>query len=222
MKILIVEDDSVIAGQLVRQLAGWGYETVRAEAYDRVLETFAEEKPQLVLLDLSLPGHNGFYWCEQLRKLSTVPIIIVSSASDRMDIVMAMNMGADDYITKPFDMSVLTAKVQAVLRRSYDFAGTTELVQHGGAVLNKSEMAVNAGSERLELSKNEYKILEVLMENAGKPVRRDTLMMKLWETDCFVDENTLSVNVARLRKKLAGIGLTELIATKKGVGYYIP
>ncbi|HBA98083.1 MAG TPA: DNA-binding response regulator, partial [Lachnospiraceae bacterium] len=164
---------------------------------------------------------NGYYWCSEIRKISKVPVIFLSSAFDNMNIVMAMNMGADDFIAKPFDLDVLVAKVQAMLRRTYDFRGQTSLLEHNGVILNLEETTLVYNSQKIELTKNEYKILQVLMGNKGKVVSRDSLMEKLWESDSYVDENTLSVNINRLRKKLAGIGLIDFILTKKGTGYRV-
>ena len=172
-------------------------------------------------MDITLPFYNGYHWCSEIRKLSKVPVMFLSSASDNMNIVMAMNMGGDDFIAKPFDLSVLTAKVQAMLRRTYEFAGQSSLLERGGAILAANDSSLSFAGTRLELSKNEYRILQVLMQAGGAIVPRETLMQRLWESDSFVDENTLSVNVARLRKKLEGIGLTDFIVTKKGVGYQV-
>lgn len=177
--------------------------------------------PQLVLLDISLPFYNGYYWCAEIRKLSKVPIIFISSASDKMDIVMAMNMGGDDFLSKPFDLTVLTAKVQALLRRAYDFTVESALMECRGAVLNTADGTLVFRGERIELTRNEHRILQMLMQNRGKIVSRDAIMTRLWESDSFVDENTLTVNVARLRKKLEGAGLTDFIKTKKGSGYLV-
>lgn len=191
------------------------------ENFRNVLEEFSEFNPQLVLLDISLPFYNGYYWCAEIRKFSQIPIIFISSASDNMNIVMAMNMGGDDFIAKPFDLNVLTAKIQAILRRTYDFGGQMTILQHRGAMLNTSDASLTYNGERIELTKNDYRILRTLMENKGKVVSRDTLMERLWETDSFVDENALTVNIARLRKKLEQVGLMEFIVTKKGMGYLI-
>lgn len=180
-----------------------------------------KENPQLVLMDISLPFFNGYHWCSEIRKVSKVPIIFVSSASDNMNIVMAINMGGDDFIPKPFDLTVLVAKVQALLRRTYDFTSSSDVLEHKGILLNLSDATVTYKGEKVELTKNEYRILQVLFENNGKAVTRDSLMEKLWETDCFVDDNTLTVNITRLRKKIAGIGLDNLIITKKGIGYMV-
>ena len=191
------------------------------ENFRNVLEEFSEFDPQLVLLDISLPFYNGYYWCTEIRKFSKVPIIFISSASDNMNIVMAMNMGGDDFIAKPFDLNVLTAKIQAILRRTYDFGGQMTILQHRGAMLNTSDASLTYNGDRIELTKNDYRILRTLMENKGKVVSRDTLMERLWETDSFVDENALTVNIARLRKKLEQVGLSDFILTKKGMGYLI-
>lgn len=221
MKIFIVEDDPVIASAVAEHIASWGCEPRIARNFQNIVQEFVEFDPQLVLLDVGLPFYNGYHWCSEIRRFSSVPIIFVSSASDNMNIVMAINMGADDFIAKPFDLNVLTAKVQAMLRRTYDLGGQTRLLQHRDAVLNTDDSTLTYHGERLELTKNEYRILQVLMENKGKTVSRDVLMQRLWESDSFVDENTLSVNVARLRKKLDGAGLENFIATKKGMGYIV-
>lgn len=218
-RIFIVEDDEVIALSVKKHLEGWNYEVKCSEKYSDIMHDFAKWNPQLVLLDIKLPVHNGYYWCSKIRKVSKVPVIFLSSVSDNMNIVMAMNMGADDFIAKPFDLDVLTAKVYAMLRRSYDFTGQTNILEHNGAILNLEETTLVYNSEKLELTKNEYKILQVLMSNKGKVVSRDSLMEKLWVSDSYVDENTLSVNINRLRKKLEGIGLDSFILTKKGIGY---
>ena len=186
-----------------------------------MLGEFAVCDPQLVLLDIRLPFYNGHYWCTQIRQVSKVPIIFLSSVSDNMNIVMAMNMGADDFIPKPFDLEVLTAKVQALLRRSYDFAGSSSMLEHKGMLLNLSDATILYQEQKVELTKNELKILQTLIENKMQVVTRETLMTRLWESDMYVDENTLSVNVNRLRKKLTSIGLEDSILTKKGIGYQI-
>lgn len=220
-KILIVEDDNIISKTIKNHLETWGCEAECVEDFENVLSAFVAYDPQLVLLDIALPFFNGYYWCTEIRKISKVPIIFISSASDSMNIVMAVNMGGDDFIAKPFDLDVLTAKVQAVLRRSYDFAGKTNLLEHNGAILNTSDASLTYNGLKIELTKNDYKILQTLMENKGHTVSRDALMIKLWETDSFVDENTLTVNVTRLRRKLEAAGLNDFITTKKGVGYLV-
>jgi DNA-binding response OmpR family regulator len=218
---MIIEDDRIICDSVKNYLEAWGNQVYTVKNFQNVLAEFSEVEPQLVLLDIGLPFFNGYYWCSQIRKTSKVPVIFLSSASDNMNIVMAMNMGGDDFISKPFDLEVLNAKVQAMLRRSYDFAGQTKLLEHKGAILNVSDATLLYGETRIDLSKNEYRILQTLMEQKGNVVSRDTLMTRLWETDSYVDENTLTVNVTRLRKKLADAGLTDFISTKKGLGYLI-
>lgn len=220
-KVLIVEDDTAIAGAMKKQIEAWGLQVKCAEDFRNILHTFTEYDPQLVLLDISLPFNNGYYWCGEIRKMSKVPIVFISSASDNMNIVMAMNMGGDDFIAKPFDLNVLTAKIQAVLRRTYDFAGRVTVLEHRGAILNTSDASLTYNGGHIELTKNDYRILQTLMENKGRVVSRDMLMQRLWETDSFVDENTLTVNMTRLRKKLDAAGLQDFIVTKKGLGYII-
>ena len=220
-KIYLVEDDAVIAAAVARHMEAWGCQVRIAQDFSNILEEFRAFGPQLVLLDIYLPFFNGYHWCTEIRKISQVPIIFLSSASDNMNIVMAMNMGGDDFIAKPFDLEVLTAKVQALLRRTYDFAADTGRLEHRGAVLNLRDATLSYGEEKLGLSRNECRILQVLLENRGRTVSRETLMQKLWETDSFVDENTLSVNMNRLRRKLDGMGLEGFIRTKKGLGYLV-
>ena len=220
-RIFIVEDDRGIAQAIQEQIQMWGMEARCAENFREVMAEFASYSPQLVLLDIGLPAFNGFYWCKEIRKVSKIPIIFLSSASDNMNIVMAMNLGADDFIAKPFDMTVLTAKIQALLRRSYDFSNSMPVLEHRGALLSTGDQVLNYQDQKIELTKNEYRILLTLMENRGKVVSRERLMERLWETDSFVDENTLTVNVNRLRRKLDGAGLKNFITTKFGVGYMI-
>ncbi len=220
-KIFIVEDDDVIAKAIGKGLESWSCDVHIVEDYSKVVEEFAEFEPHLVLMDITLPFYNGYYWCSEIRKLSKVPIVFISSASDNMNIVMAMSMGADDFIAKPFDMNVLTAKVQALLRRTYDFGGDSHLITHRGLVLNLDNATATFSGVLIDLTKNEYKILQMLMNNRGSIVSRDALMAHLWESDEFVDENTLSVNMTRIRKKLDAAGLPDFITTKKGVGYII-
>ena len=218
-KIFIVEDDEIIARSIRHHLESWEYKVHCVKDFSNVMTEFVAFEPQLVLMDITLPFYNGYHWCGEIRKVSKVPVIFISSASDNMNIVMAVNMGADDFIAKPFDLDVLTVKIQAMLRRSYDFAGTGTILEHRGAMLNLTEATLTYREQKLELTKNDLRILQVLMENKAKVVSRDTLMTKLWESDSYVDENTLSVNMNRLRKKLEGIGLTDYIITKKGIGY---
>ncbi len=220
-RILIIEDDRGIAGAIARQAARWGLEAKCAGDFANVMAEFAAYDPQLVLLDISLPFYNGYYWCERIRAVSKVPVIFISSASDNMNIVMAMNMGGDDFIAKPFDQAVLMAKIQALLRRTYDFGGSAPILEHRGAVLNTGDQTLYYQGQKVELSRNEYRILLSLMEERGKVVSREKLMERLWQTDSFVDENTLTVNVNRLRKKLDAAELTDFIGTKFGVGYIV-
>lgn len=220
-KIMIVEDDRTIANTVADHLRKWEYEVKCAENLKNVQEEFIAFEPQLVLMDILLPFYNGFHWCSEIRKISKVPIIFLSSASDNMNIVMAMNMGGDDFIEKPFDLNVLTAKVQAILRRTYSFQGNLSVLEHGGVILNLNDASVVYGGEKLELTKNDFKILQILMENAEKIVERDRIMERLWESDEFIDDNTLTVNLTRLRKKLESIGIEDYIKTKKGIGYLI-
>ena len=200
-KILIVEDDQTIAQTVAMHLEKWNYKTKTTEDLKNVLQEFLAFEPELVILDIMLPFFNGFYWCQKIREVSKVPIVFLSSANDNMNIVMAMNMGADEFIEKPFDLTVLTAKVQALLRRTYSFGGTTNAIEYKGALLNLNDAVLTYQEQRVELTKNEFRILQILLENVGKIVSRDTIMERLWENDSFVDDNTLTVNVTRLRKK---------------------
>ena len=218
-KIFMVEDDEIIARSIREHLQAWNYDVCCVEDFSNVVAEFVRFDPQLVLMDITLPFFNGYHWCSEIRKISKVPVIFLSSAADNMNIVMAVNMGADDFIPKPFDLEVLTVKIQAMLRRSYDFAGTGSMLEHKGAILNLNETTLTYQEQKIELTKNEFRILEILMENKEKVVSRETLMTKLWESDNYVDQNTLSVNVNRLRKKLEALGLEEFILTKKGIGY---
>ena len=218
-RIFLVEDDGVIAGAVARHLESWGYQVACARKFDAVLAEFTEFDPQLVLLDISLPFFNGYHWCQEIRKVSKVPILFLTSASDNVNLVMAMQMGGDDLLSKPFDLQVLSAKVQAMLRRAYDFAAGPALLSCGGAVLNLDHGTLTAAGQRVELTKNELKILQLLLEHKGQIVSREAIMEALWASDSFVDENTLSVNVGRLRKKLEAAGLCNFIRTCRGAGY---
>ncbi len=220
-KILIVEDDIGIAQAIQKQAQMWDLQAKYVENFRNVLEEFTQYNPHLILLDISLPFFNGYHWCSEIRKLSKVPIIFISSASDNMNIVMAMNMGADDFIAKPFDQGVLMAKIQAMLRRTYDFVSAVPILEHRGATLNTGDNTLTFNNRKIDLTKNEYRILLTLMESKGKIVSREKLMQRLWETDSFVDENTLTVNINRLRKKLDSAGLTDFITTKVKAGYVI-
>ena len=217
-RIFIVEDDRVIARAVKQHIESWGCEARVVSDFRNVLKEFVAFDAHLVLMDISLPFFNGYHWCREIRKISKVPVIFISSASDNMNIVMAMDMGGDDFIAKPFDLSVLTAKVQAVLRRAYEFSGAQPLLERRGAILNLSDASLTYEGKRLELTKNDFRILQTLMERPGQVVSRETIMLRLWETDCFVDDNTLTVNMTRLRKKLEAIGLEDFILTRKGAG----
>lgn len=220
-RIFIVEDDGVIAGAVERHLESWGYQVARARRFDAVLAEFLDFGPQLVLLDISLPFFNGYHWCREIRKVSQVPILFLTSAADNVNQVMAMQMGGDDLLAKPFDLQVLSAKVQAMLRRAYDFASAPAPLSCGGAVLNPASGTLTVGGRRVELTRNEGRLLQLLLEKKGRIVSRDAMMTALWESDSFVDENTLSVNVNRLRRKLEAAGLPDFIRTKKGAGYLV-
>ncbi len=220
-KILIVEDDLVIASSLKKHIETWGYDAQYISDFKNVFDYFNNFKPHLILMDVSLPYFNGYHWCEMIRKVSRAPILFLSSFSDNMNIIMAMNMGGDDFVSKPFDLDVLTAKINALLRRSYDFKPDDEFIVVKGLMLNTNNLTIEYEGIISELTRNEFKILQILMSNAGKAVSRDVLILKLWETDSYIDDNTLTVNINRLRKKLESIGLIDVITTKKGVGYLI-
>ncbi len=220
-KILIVEDDNVIADSIKKHLEKWEYQVHCVTDFKDVLKDVTSFKPELILLDITLPFYNGFYWCKEIRKLTKVPIIFISSADDKMNIVMAMDMGGDDFIAKPFDLTVLTAKINAMLRRSYSFKTNLNILEHKGVILNLSNAVLSKGGNDVELTKNEFKIMKLLMENAGEMVKRDTIMIHLWDSDSFIDDNTLTVNLTRIRKKLSQIGAEDYIETKKGIGYMV-
>ena len=220
-RLLIVEDDRGIAEGVREQAEAWDITARIVTDFHGVMAEFSRFDPHIVLLDISLPFFNGYHWCGEIRRVSNVPVIFISSAADHMNMIMAMNMGADDFIAKPFDGSVLIAKIQALLRRTYDFAPSVPVLEHKGAMLNTGDGSFLYKNEKIPLSKNEYRILLTLMKNKGKTVSRERLMEQLWETDSFVDENTLSVNVNRLRKRLEAAGLEGFITTKFGVGYII-
>lgn len=220
-RILIVEDDEIIALELLKHLSKWGNETGTVKDFTNVLEEFVRFNPQLVLMDIGLPFFNGYHWCSEIRRVSKVPIIFISSANDNMNIVMAMNMGGDDFIVKPFDLDVLLAKVMAMLRRTYSFTNDVSLLEYKGVILNLSDASASINEKKIDLTKNEYRILEILFENKEKVVSRERIMEKLWDSDCFIDDNTLTVNMTRLRKKLEEAGVKNIIHTKKGIGYLL-
>lgn len=220
-KILIIEDDLTIAKALTNHLIQWEYEVNYITDFKNIMTVFTSFDPQLVLLDISLPLFNGYHWCQEIRSISKIPIIFISSQEDSMNIIMAMNMGADDFITKPFDLQVLTAKIQATLRRSYSFINPTNIMTYQDVILNCNNAILSYHNQNIELTKNEFKILQSLLERPGDIVHRDQIMMALWQSDQFIDDNTLTVNITRLRKKLESIGLINFILTKKGIGYMV-
>ena len=219
--ILIVEDDETIAAELAKSLSKWQMRGVIVEDFQKVTETFRQCDPDVVLMDLNLPCYNGFYWCGEIRKISKVPIVFLSSASDNMNIVMAINMGADDFIAKPFDMEVLLAKLQAIIRRSYGESLVRRNLEVGRVHLNLDDATAEVTNQRIELTKNEFLILKELMQNAGKVVSREQIMERLWGNEEFVDDNTLTVNITRLRKKIETAGVAQFIGTKRGIGYIV-
>lgn len=220
-KILLVEDDEIISKSIMQHLENWDFEVITARDFKNITNEFTECNAHIVLLDLILPFYDGFYWCKEIRKISNVPIVFLSSASDNMNIVMAVNMGGDDFISKPFNVSVLLDKIQAILRRTYDMPNGISILEHKGIILNLNDFTLSYRDKSIELTKNEFRILETLLVNKGKIVSRDTLMMKLWQDDNYVEENTLTVNVTRLRKKLEDLGIDDFIKTKVGCGYII-
>lgn len=220
-KIMIVEDDEIIASSIKKHLEKWNYDVFVVNDFENVLEDFRHYEPLLILLDISLPYYNGYYWCQEIRKESEVPIIFISSTSENMNIVMAMNMGADDFINKPFDLTVLTAKLQAILRRTYSFNKTQNVLNYQSLTLDLLKGVISYHEDSIELTKTELKIMQILFEHAGQIVSRDTIMEALWQSEAFVDDNTLSVNINRLRKKLDAFSLPQLIHTKKGTGYQL-
>ena len=221
-RIFLVEDDAALAQELQKQLEHCGSEVQTVSDFRAVLDEVRIFAPHLVLMDVMLPFQNGYYWTAELRKVSTVPIVFLSSASDRMNLVMAINMGGDDFICKPVEPMVLCAKVQAILRRSYELTGSAGSIEFCGAALHPGDGSVTCGEKRVELTKNEYRILHTLLQNRGRIVSRDALMLRLWNDDCYVEENTLTVNVTRLRRRLEELGLRHVIVTKPGSGYLIP
>ncbi len=220
-KILIVEDDLTIAKSISDYLESWNYQCAYVKDFEKIQEQFDAVNPHLVLMDLTLPKRNGLYWCESIRKQSKVPIMFISSNQEEMNIVLAMSYGADDYIVKPFDLTVLVAKIQAILRRAYDYVEQQRVIDYRELSFNLSNYIVSYHGKEIELTKNEGKILKELLDHQGSIVSRDDLMDALWQTDTFIDENTLTVNVNRLRKKLEGIGIKDWIVTKKGLGYLL-
>jgi DNA-binding response OmpR family regulator len=221
-KIFIVEDDNVLCNNIGEGIAKWGFSVVSIESFENVLEEFAKHNPHLVIMDINLPCFDGFYWCRKIRDISKVPIIFLSSRDSNMDIVMAVNMGGDDYVTKPFSMDILLAKIQALLRRTYSYGQEEgQIIECNGAILNINDGTLTYNDKSMELTRNEFKILQLLMKNQGKIVARDRIMRALWESEYFISENTLTVNINRLRKRLEDVGLENFILTKKSQGYMI-
>ena len=222
MKILIIEDDVNYRDNLCKLLEKWQFKLVVAEDFSNIIEIFIKEQPNLILLDINLPQYDGFYWCSKIRELSKVPIIFISSRNTTIDMVMSMNMGGDDFIQKDFDQQIIIAKINAILRRTYSYIDTNDtIIEHKGLVLNLKDGQVYYDDKKINLTGNEFRILSILMENKGNIVTREKIMRKLWESENFVDDNTLTVNVTRLRKKLEYVGKTDFIITKKGQGYII-
>ena len=220
-KVMIVEDDEIISNSIAGYLNKWQYTTHEVSNFQNVITEFVEEKPDIVLMDINLPYFDGYYFCEEIRKLSKVPIIFISSASDDMNIVMAMNIGADDFIEKTFKLVVLKAKIEALLRRVYNFNSSNSLIVYKEVIFDINKDEIKYKDNIATLTKNESKILTVLLENREKIVSREEIITALWQSDNFIDENTLSVNINRLRAKLKSIGIDEFITTKKGKGYIV-
>lgn len=220
-KIFLVEDDKVIAEEIERHLKFWNYEIKIAEDFQNIFDDFKSFHPDLVLIDVSLPFYNGYHWCKIIRKNSKVPILFISAADENLNLIMAMDLGADDYLTKPFELELLQIKIRALLRRAYEYVETRNIF-YKDIRLDCDKMIISRDNKETELTKNEFKILEILLEKPGKVVNRDEIIDKIWQTDSYIDDNTLTVNVMRLRKKLEDINIFELIKTKKGVGYYVP
>lgn len=220
-KIFLIEDDEIIAKSLKKFLENWSYDVYLADDFEKVFDQYKNIDPAIVLIDISLPFFNGYYWCEEIRKVSNVPIIFISSADENLNKIMAMNMGADDYITKPFDLELLLAKIKALLRRSYEYTDSLDNIAYKDIIIDRDKMLLIFEGGEISLTKNEYLILEMMFAQPQKVFRREEFMDKIWQTDEFIDDNTLTVNIMRLRKKLENIGLNDFIKTKKKVGYYI-
>ncbi|HOO75373.1 MAG TPA: response regulator transcription factor [Tepiditoga sp.] len=221
-KIYITEDDTKISSLISENLIKWGYITEITQDFHEIIKEISAFSPDLILMDINLPVFDGFYWCSEIRKISSVPVIFISSRDSSMDIVMAMNMGGDDFIQKPFSMEVLIAKIKAILRRTYSYTDTSLNIQErNGIILNLNERCLYYGKEKIDLTANEFRIISVLFENAGKVVKREKIIKELWQQEDFVDDNTLTVNINRLRKKLISSGINDFIETKKGEGYII-
>ncbi len=222
-KVMIVEDDPKMREIIFENTIKWGYNGYAVNEFDAVLSSFLNFEPHLVLMDINLPSFDGFYWCNRIREVSRVPIIFISSRDSNMDIIMAMNMGGDDFIQKPFSLEVLMAKINALLRRTYSYGDVeANVIEHNGIVLDLKDNHLLYNDQIVDLTKNEYRITYILMKKPGQVVSRDDIMRGLWEDESFVDDNTLTVNINRLRRKLENIGLKDFIQTRKGQGYIVP
>ncbi|MEB6064504.1 response regulator transcription factor [Enterococcus gallinarum] len=222
-KIMVVEDEAVIRQLIIEELEKWQFETFGTTDFHQVFDDFEEQEPQLILLDINLPVFDGYYWCQKIRETSKVPIIFISSRNTNMDMIMAMNMGADDFVTKPFEIDVLIAKINALLRRSYNYVeNNSETLVHNELTLNIDNSSMQINDEVIDLSKNEYRLLYILMKNHGKILSREKLLRALWDDERFVDDNTLTVNINRLRRKIEQAGMDNYIETKVGQGYIVP
>jgi len=221
-KVMVIEDDNTLCKEISKGISRWGYDSIVIKDFNNILKEFTSSNPHLVIMDINLPYFDGFYWCNKIRELSKVPIIFLSSRDTNMDVVMAINMGGDDYITKPFSMDILLAKISALIRRTYSYGDESQdIIEYKNAILNISDNTLLYDDKKTELTKNEFRILHILMKNQGKIISREKIMRALWEDESFIDDNTLTVNVNRIRNKLSDIGIKDFITTKKGQGYVI-
>lgn len=221
-KIIIIEDNEIIREELKNFLSKYGYEILAPATFDNVVEFILNENANLVLLDINLPIFDGYYICREVRKQSDVPIIIVTSRDSDMDELMSMNLGADDFVTKPYNTQILLARIAALLKRSGSSTTTSSILTYKDFQLNLSNATILHDGKEIELTKNEVKILSYLINHKGEIVSRELLMEYLWSTDYFVDDSTLTVNITRLRKKLEEIGIENVIETRRGLGYIMP
>ena len=220
-KILLIEDDIDLAKETALALQKWGFKVYLIDNFENIIEEFIDKKPEVVLLDVNLPLYNGFYWCEKIRNISNVPIIFLSSRDSDMDLIMGINNGGDDYITKPFSVDILVTKINGIIRRAYNYSESNNIVQHEGLLFDNEKGFIKYNDKSIELTKNEIKILTLLLKNKNKVVSRESLMMSLWNSDEFVTDNALTVNINRLRSKIKELGIEDFIKTKKGVGYIV-
>lgn len=221
-KIIIIEDDEVIRDELQSFLQRYGYEVKAPLDMDNIINYIESENAELILLDINLPMYDGYYICREIRKTSEVPIIIVTSRDSEVDELMSMNLGEDDFITKPYNTEILLARITNILKRTYGNIKTSSILSYRDFNLNLSNATIIYKDNHLELTKNEVKILSFLINNKGNIVKRDSLMEYLWKADFFVDDSTLNVNINRLRKKLEEIGIENPIETRRGMGYIMP